>query len=131
MLHLNIVWHQQQQDEEEEEEELSEDAPLDHRQIKEDHIEIYGSEGEGAGGDPGNDGSGGERNPGSDYEISQEMYQDDDMQDDGSQVRSEGGALLNAEGLAKMSKERPNHSCILYFCLTNVNNVMYQRRRMI
>ena len=64
---------------------------IDHRQIKEDHIEIYGSEGEGAGGDPGDGGSGGgERNPGSDYEISQEMYQDDDMQDDGSQVRSEG-----------------------------------------
>ena len=61
---------------------------MDHRQIKEDHIEIYGSD-EGAG-DP--DGSGGEveRGPGSDYEISQEMYQDDDMQDDGSQVRSEG-----------------------------------------
>ena len=64
---------------------MSEEAPSDHRQIKEDHIEIYGSD-EGAG-DP--DGSGGEveRGPGSDYEISQEMYQDDDMQDDGSQVR--------------------------------------------
>ena len=67
-------------EDEEEEEELAEDAPLDHRQIKEDHIEIYGSDegvsgGHGGGGDPGGDG-----------EISEEMYQDDDMQDDGSQV---------------------------------------------
>ena len=67
---------------EDEEEELSEDAPVDHRQIKEDHIEIYGSD-EGTGG--GGDGSGGGGDPG-DGEISEEMYQDDDMHDDGSQV---------------------------------------------
>ena len=65
---------------------------MDHRQIKEDHIEIYGSDegvsgGHGGGGDPGGDG-----------EISEEMYQDDDMQDDGSQVRGTANKLLRGCG---------------------------------
>ena len=76
---LKTLFQLQQEEDEEEEEELTEDAPLDHRQIKEDHIEIYGSD-EGAGG------HGGGGDPGGDGEISEEMYQDDDMQDDGSQV---------------------------------------------
>ena len=90
---------------------------MDHRQIKEDHIEIYGSEGEGAGGDPGDGGSGGgERNPGSDYEISQEMYQDDDMQDDGSQVRGMTLTRLLERYVAGLCGNAKSQLCFFHKC---------------
>ena len=74
---------------------------VDHRQIKEDHIEIYGSDEAGdpeGGGSAGGGGGGGEGAPdGSDYEISQEMYQDEDMHDDGSQVSARVDMRLRRE----------------------------------
>ena len=105
-----ISQQQQEDDEDEEEEEISEEAPVDHRQIKEDHIEIYGSD---DAGDP--DGSGGGSATG-DYEISQEMYQDDDMQDDGSQVRGMTLTRLLERYVAGLCGNAKSQLCFFHKC---------------
>ena len=86
---------------------------MDHRQIKEDHIEIYGSD-EGV---SGGHGGGGGVDPGGDGEISEEMYQDDDMQDDGSQVSGTAGIThdVRAEEVVCIPKISFTWSDALYF----------------